>query len=135
VDWQKDLLYVERQKTKDLRVVPMNGRVKRILRDAGITLFNDLKKKTATLRFSHYAKRAGLSFHLHALRHTFATNLAAQGEDIRIISELLGHKDIRVSLIYSKVDITRLKGAVDKLGYNLVTKFPDAEKSAQRNTN
>ncbi len=73
--------------------------------------------------------------YLHALRPTFATNLAAQGEDIRISSELLGHKDIRVSLIYSKVDLTQLKRAVDRLGYNLVPGNLRLEKNAQARSN
>lgn len=59
----------------------------------------------------------------------------AQGEDIRIISELLGHKDIRVSLIYSKVDSTRLKGAVDRLGYNLVTSVAPLDKNVEDRKN
>ena len=87
--------------------------------------------KTVPERFAIYANRAGMMFHLHALRHTFATKLAAQGEDILIISELLGHKDIRISLIYSKIDGARLKGAVDRLGDNLVTKNISHEKNLE----
>jgi hypothetical protein len=80
-------------------------------------------------------KQAGLNFHLHSLRHTFGTKLAVQGEDIRVISELLGHKDIRISTIYSKGDTNRLKGAIDRLGNNLVTELPKSSKTASERSN
>lgn len=36
--------------------------------------------------------------HFHCLRHSYASMLLASGEDIKVISENLGHKDIRITL-------------------------------------
>lgn len=53
----------------------------------------------------------------HMLRHTFATRIVNEGNDIRVAQDLLGHGDIRTTQIYLHVDEAQRRAAIESIQY------------------
>lgn len=75
-----------------------------------------LSPRSIQTMISRSALLAGLSKKVtpHTLRHTYATDLLSHGADLRSVQELLGHKNVATTQIYTHVTNKRLRDIHEK---------------------
>jgi len=86
--------------------------------------------KTVWYACHQSAQRAGLQKHVHphTLRHCFATHLYEAGTDLRSIQVLLGHEDLKETLLYVHLAIQRLNSTASPLDSLSMDDQPPDEK-------
>ena len=125
VDLKNCIILLDKTKNGERREIPINQTLYDTL--SGLTrhikcghvfynpqtlkAYDNLKRSWQTaLKKSHI-----LDFHFHDLRHTFASWLVMKGIDLTTVKELLGHKDIKMTLRYSHLSKSHIKNAINVL--------------------
>ena len=122
IDFERKLIHVKQAKREKERVVFLHERLKELLKEYGIKQSgfvlisergNRYCERTIQQIVKNAARKAGIKKKVtpHTLRHSFATHLLEAGADIRYIQQLLGHKSLRTTQIYTHVankDIKKL---------------------------
>jgi len=135
INFKESYIYVSDSKNNDSRAIPMN----QILKDT----LQSLKKKSGgeypftygdsggpvksvKKGFWSALRRSGIKHcRFHDLRHTFASSLVMSGVDIVTVKELMGHRDIKMTMRYSHPTPEHKKQAVERLNFTTVDTYLD----------
>jgi len=106
------------------RVIPMANKLEEVLKDLkkdSRWVFttrngNQLNKNHLRERLVKVCMNIGIELaNIHTFRHTFASHLVMKGVDLPTIQKLMGHSNIKTTMIYAHLAPEHLKRAIEKL--------------------
>jgi integrase len=133
VDMDNRLITIRKTKNNRMKILPINRILHNTLnklgprKDSSYIFTNKDGKpfKQVHRGFKAALRRAGIKdFRFHDLRHTFASHLVMRGVDIRTVQELLGHKNIMMTMRYSHLSNDHLHAAVATLTAKTIKEMP-----------
>ena len=122
IDSKRDVIHIRQSKGYKDRIVGLSPKILDLLREyykeykPTNYLFEGRGKEmysASSVRnvFKRACKKAGIKkeVRVHNLRHSYATHLLEAGTDLRYIQDILGHKDPKTTMIYTKVSNKHIK--------------------------
>ena len=113
LDFDRDIIHIKLAKGKKDRIVFLHQKIKEALaygkNSSGLIFISErgqrYNKRTIQQIVKNAARKVGIKKRVspHTLRHSFATHLLEGGADIRYIQQLLGHKNLQTTQIYTHV--------------------------------
>ncbi len=119
----QEWIILDRTKTKNQSTIPLLPKAKEILiryhrEENSKKLLPVISSQNLNKYLKELALEAGINkpFSFHAARHTFASTVTLNnGVDITSVSAMLGHKMIKTTQIYAKVNMNKIANDVQKL--------------------
>jgi len=121
IDSKRMLIKVVQSKGNKDRFVPISNKMLLLLREyykmykpkeflfeGQVNDYYSARSIQAILKRALQKSKIKKHISVHSLRHSYATHLLEQGTDISIIQKLLGHKDIKTTLLYTQISKTQL---------------------------
>lgn len=130
IDFNQGIIHLLVTKSGKKREIPMNDQVRQALlsirkhKEYPYVFVNRNGDPWRDVRrgFTAALNAAGIKdFRFHDCRHTFASQLAMAGVDLNTIRELLGHSDLKTTLIYAHLSKDHKLRAVKLLGSKIET--------------
>lgn len=141
VDFKRNVITLLDTKSGPQRKLPMNALVQKTLQELDrnpLSPFVFCYEKGERIQdvrksFSTALEKSGIiNFHFHDLRHTFASQLVMAGVDLNTVRELMGHKDIKMTLRYAHLAPSHKQQAVEALAGAIDTVMtPEAPEEEQ----
>jgi len=135
INFKEGFIYISDSKNNDSRVIPINQTLRERLellknKSTGDYLFSygDSAEPVKSIKKGFWAalRRSGIDHcRFHDLRHTFASRLVMSGVDIVTVKELMGHKDIKMTMRYSHPTPEHKKQAVERLNFETMDTYLD----------
>ncbi|MEM4267013.1 MAG: tyrosine-type recombinase/integrase [Candidatus Nanoarchaeia archaeon] len=120
IDFDREIIHLKTAKGDKERIVFLHKKLIDMLKmygtkEEGLIFVSQREgkynKRTIQQIVKSASKKAGIKKNItpHTLRHSFATHLLESGADIRHIQQLLGHKDLKTTQIYTHVANKEIK--------------------------
>lgn len=121
LDWAKGTITLRRTKNGATTILPVHPALGQHLKTWLLSKDSDyilprLNPRTITMGVTRAAKKAGIpDFHLHDLRHDFASRLVQAGVGINLIKQAMGHTNIASTMRYAHASIETMTTALRNL--------------------
>lgn len=110
---------IQQRKTRNQIIIPLSDKAQKLLegRELSNRFFRIGRGRRESGDLKRWLERAGLdgSITFHAFRHSFASNLINSGVELLVVQKLLGHVDMKTTLIYTHVNNNTKINALNKL--------------------
>jgi len=117
INWRGRVILVKRTKGRRAKPIPITPEVEQLIREIQVQVGKlfPWTPDYVTHRFKKWSRAAGLECRLHDLRHTYGSWLVQAGVEIKVLKDLMGHRDVKTTEIYAHLKLEQLAKASEKI--------------------